>query len=61
MVEEKTVPRMVTIRQLARQTGVSEYAIRRMCKNREITFIKTGTKYLINFNMFVDFLNGGQQ
>lgn len=57
--EERTVPKMVTIRQLAEQTGISEYAIRRMCKNNEITFIKTGTKYLVNFNLFIDFLNSG--
>lgn len=59
MNETRTVPKMLTIRQLAEQTGISEYAIRRMCKNNEITFIKTGSKYLVNFNLFLDFLNSG--
>lgn len=49
---------MVTIKQLAHETGVSEHHIRRLCKNNQIHYIKTGVKYLINFERFMDYLNG---
>lgn len=60
MNENQTVPHMVTIRKAAELTGVSQYAIRRMCRSGEIVFIKTGTKYLINIDRFMDYLNGIQ-
>lgn len=58
MNEPQTIPQMVTIKEAAQKTSVSEYAIRKMCRNNEIVFTKSGTKYLINFNLFIDFLNG---
>lgn len=60
MNEIQTVPKMLTIKQLSKQTGISQYAIRLMCKNNEIAFIRTGVKYLINADRFIDYLNGRQ-
>lgn len=55
---EATIPRMTTIRETAEATGMSEYAVRKMVKQNQIVFVKTGTKHLVNFDKFIDFLNG---
>ncbi len=52
-------PRMVTIKKLSEQTGISEFHIRRLIKSNRIKYIRTGTKYLINFDKFVEYLNNG--
>lgn len=58
--EMSTVPRMRTIRETAKLAGVAEYFVRRLCKSGEFTgYVKAGNKTLVNFDRFVDFLNGG--
>ena len=52
-------PRMVTIKKLSEQTGISEFHIRRLIKSNRIKYIRTGTKYLVNFDKFVEYLNNG--
>jgi DNA binding domain, excisionase family len=52
------VPTMLTIAETAKRTGLSYNNIRQLCLNNEIVYIKAGTKYLINFDKFVDYLNG---
>lgn len=51
-------PKMKTIQQLADETGVSYNAIRKWCIEKQIVFVRTGKKYLINVEKFYDFLNG---
>ena len=53
------VPVMLTIREASRKSGLSYDAIRKLCLQRRIVFIRVGTKYLINWARFMDFLNGG--
>lgn len=55
---DKNIPQMVTIKRLAELTGLSEYCIRGLCKRNEITTVHTGTKILINYDRFIDYLNG---
>ena len=52
-------PRMMTVKQLSEQTGISEFHIRRLLKSNRIKYIRTGTKYLVNFDKFVEYLNNG--
>ena len=52
-----TVPTMVTIKECAERTNLSAYYIRHLCWENKIVFIRTGKKYLINFEKFCDFLN----
>lgn len=52
-------PTMLTIRQTAARTGVSEFHIRRLLKANRISHIRTGTKYLVNFDRFTEYLNKG--
>ncbi|WP_167955617.1 helix-turn-helix domain-containing protein [Anaerosporobacter faecicola] len=51
---------MVTINKAAELTGVSYSYIRSLCLTKQIVFVKTGCKYLINLEKFVAFLNGNQ-
>lgn len=59
MQETIRCPEMVTIKTAAERTGLSYDAIRKMCLERKIIYIKAGSKFLINFGKFVDYLNGG--
>lgn len=54
---DNLIPKMVTIKEAAKATGLAEYHIRQLCINNEITAVKTGKKYLINLDRFVDYLN----
>ena len=52
------IPTMLPIREAASQTGLSYDFIRKLCLENRIVFIRAGKKYLINMDMFVDYLNG---
>ena len=53
------VPLMLTIKETAARTGLSYDFIRKLCQQRKIVFIRTGTKYLVNYSKFIEFLNRG--
>lgn len=52
-------PTMLTPRELAAQSGMSEFAIRRMIRQNEIVYIRVGKKFLVNAEKFKEKLNGG--
>lgn len=54
----ETVPKMVTVNELAKMVNISTYAIRRLVKANKITYFKSGSKVLINFDRFIDFERG---
>lgn len=52
------MPTMVTMNRASELTSVPYSAIRRWIKNGEFTYyVKVGTKYLINLERLIDFLN----
>lgn len=51
------VPHICTIGQLSQETGISEYTIRCWVKQGEFKTLRSGKKYLINFDIFIDYLN----
>ena len=55
-------PPMLTIKEAAATVGISCYAIRQMVlkPNCHIKFIKCGSKYLINLDSLVNYLNTGE-
>ncbi len=54
-------PEMLTIKEAAARIGKSYGIVRRLCLNNSGKFyIKTGTKYYINWQQFTEFLKGGQ-
>lgn len=55
-----TLPRMRTIREAARETGIPEHAMRVLVKEGRIVYIKVGSKALINLDKLVEYLNKGE-
>jgi len=52
------MPTMVTMNKAAELTGVTYSALRRWIKSGEFTYyVRVGTKYLINLERLVEFLN----
>lgn len=60
-MEEKKLPTMLTIKEMAAKTGFPQTYIRRLCISNKIVYIYTGHRYLINYEKFIDFLNEGDQ
>ena len=54
------MPKMFTIKKTAKESGLTEYFIRKLCLENKIIFVKSGNKHLINYEKFVDFLNSGE-
>lgn len=54
-----TIPTMMTIREASNETGISYDRIRKMCLQGKIVHIRMGTKFLINMEKFVEYLNKG--
>ena len=56
----ENMPTMLTIKEAAAKSGLSYGTIRRWCINGIFKgFVKAGSKTLINYDRFVEFLNGG--
>lgn len=53
------VPEMLTLKEASQRTHLSYDFLRSLCLQKRIVFIKTGSKYLINFEALVDYLNKG--
>lgn len=49
---------MLGIKEISSITGMSEHQVRLLCKTNKIIHIRAGTKYLINYERFLDYLNG---
>lgn len=57
-MSELICPTMLTIKNCAERTGLSYDYIRKLCLQNKIVYIRAGNKYLVNFEKFIDFLNG---
>ena len=55
---EMKIPRMEPIKTASRESGISYDRIRKLCLAGKIVFIRSGNKYLINMDRFIDYLNG---
>lgn len=54
-----TIPTMLTIKDTAKTVGLSSYFIRQLILQNKIKFVRSGTKFLINFQSLLDYLNNG--
>ena len=54
-------PRMRTIRETARLTGFPEHALRILVQQNKVVFVRCGSKVLVNYDRFLDFLNTGEE
>lgn len=57
-IKTTDIPKMMTIREVAKTGILSEYAIRKMVREGKCLHIMVGTKALINFDKLVEMLNG---
>ena len=55
--QDEHAPRMVTIKELSELTGLSQYCIRGLCKQGNIKYLKSGTKTLINYQRFLEYMD----
>ena len=58
IVETPEQPLMLPIREAAHRSGLSYDAIRKLCLTGKIRYIRCGAKYLINYPLFIRYLNG---
>ena len=55
------VPRMLTIREAAREVGLSYNYIRSLCQSGRIVSIRVGNRTLVNREKLIAFLNSGKE
>lgn len=60
MQENREIPEMVTVVELSKRSGLSQYYIRQLLKKNRISHVKCGKKYLINVEKFSEFLQNGE-
>ncbi len=53
------LPKMRTISEASRETGISQHALRGWVKSGQVPAVFAGNKALINLDRLLDFLNGG--
>ena len=55
--DPSSLPHMMTVREFAKATGISEYSVRRLLKQGTIPAVYAGTKALINYTKAVSLLD----
>lgn len=58
-MDENRVPRMLTLREAAKETGLSYDFLRRLCLQGKLVYIKSGAKFLLNECKLIEYLNKG--
>ncbi len=56
---DTSIPRMMTIRAIAKEIGLAESAVRRMVKEGKLPYIRVGSRFLINYSKVCDLINQG--
>ncbi len=51
------MPRMMTLKQAAEQTGLSYHCLRNLCLSGKVSHIRSGNKYMINADRLEEYLN----
>ena len=59
-VNALTTKIMVSIREASEHTGLSYYAVRKLCLTGQITFVRSGVKFYINLPKLMEYLNEGE-
>lgn len=59
MNETIRFPCMLTIREAARQAGLTEYLVRQLCRAGRVRYVVTGHRWLINADSLAAYLNAG--
>ena len=56
-----SAPRMLTIREAAKEAHLAENYVRFLCRSDEIVYVRAGNKYLVNYEKLLDYLNGSRK
>jgi len=59
MDEQIKIPKMVTIKEAAKITGLAPFNIRTLVLQNKIVHIKAGKKFLINLEKLIEYFNKG--
>ncbi|WP_079988125.1 helix-turn-helix domain-containing protein [Anaerotruncus rubiinfantis] len=51
------IPRMVTIKEAAKATGLAEHHVRQLVLSGRVVAVKAGKKYLVNLDRLIEYLN----
>lgn len=51
------IPEMITIRETSNRSGLSYDSIRKKCLCGEIVCIRNGSKFFVNWDKFLEYLN----
>ena len=55
----RTGVEMVSIKEASQRSGISYDFIRKMCINKQISYVRAGSKCLVNWRLFQEYLNKG--
>lgn len=58
-MNERDVPIMLTIPQTAKRLGLHVHFVRACVLDGRAVSVRAGSKYLVNLNRFIDYLNEG--
>ena len=54
------VPRMISLRKAAEKTGLTYLLIRELCDSGKVAYLKSGRKYLVNYQSLLALLKNGE-
>lgn len=57
--ELKAMPIMKSLNEVEELSGIPYTTLRKLCMDNKIVHIRFGSKYMVNWNKFVDYLNIG--
>ena len=60
-VPDLIVPTMLPIKEVSSRTGLRYEFLRQLCLNSEIVHVRTGKKYLINYEKLLEYLNENKE
>lgn len=55
------IPKMITIPEAAKESGLPLHFLRQLCLNRKVKIVKAGKKYLINRDSLIQYLTEGDE
>lgn len=56
---EINIPVMLKIKDAAKVTGLTEFRLRELIKEKKIVFVRCGNRYFINMGKLAEYLNTG--
>ena len=54
------VPMMISLRKAAEETGLTYLLIRELCDSGKVAYLKSGRKYLVNYQSLLALLKNGE-